>query len=745
MTAWTPPNSLAPPPRRPATPGRTLIHGLAALALLAGAGCTYDTLDVGFAHTRHDLRPVDEFREDGYIARQHPQSIEVSSDGATLFVGLAGTLLDPGHEVLAVNATDGAVRARIPVASSPQGLVLSQDGRTLYVLCQLSNVISVIDTDTLEAVSELPVSFYAQDAALSNDGTRLYVTNRWLDAVEVVTLDAPNGRTGRVTGQFQVGTNPRDAVLSEDGKTLYVGNLSATSVSVVDLTAGRETTRVHTNSPVNGLARAGRFLVVATLGRGDGHPATAGATEGHLYRGDGTAALGFADINNDLVVLDTTTDTAVFRYTSDTALVSEEDVPGDYTPEELIVEGALPEQAAAFGDRVAISMSASDQVQVLDANPQTGRLTPFRTFDVGMNPWELAFSPDGSALFVADRLGESVTRIDLASGATRTFPVGVTSPPYPANDYETGERLFHSALFSSEALPSAVFPQGTRAGDRSCAHCHRESLTDGKVWSVAVGALTPVGGERMPPSARNVRDTQLLFWEGVQSEKDFDLETNEFAPLSDFEGDTPEERAAARDTFFLAQIGYTFDDVGRYFIGKFLVGRPRLLPNPMAQFPTTTQAAAIARGRALFESESVGCSVCHPAPFFTNNNNIDPVISRSPLDHNIAFKVDQVTEAFNVPSIRGVWDRPSIYFHDGRGKSIRSALLPPGHTSLRADRDGCHKLGEENGTLGGEVFRPVYNGRGCNEVNGAANTHGNTTQLTEQEVQDLVLYVFSIE
>ncbi len=701
------------------------------------------------------LAPVAEWREADYIPRSRPKALELSADERTLFVALAGNLIDPGDEVLALDAATGQVRARVKVGSSPQGMALSPDGSRLFVACQLSNYISVIDTATLQAVGQIPASFYAQDIAIAPDGQTLYVSNRWLEAVEVVRL---SGVSGEVVQTIRVGTNPRDLVLTADGM-LYVGNLSATSVSLVDPSQGREVFRFHTNSPVNGLATDGTHVFAATLGVGDGHPALSGLSEGVPFRGDTTEGEGFADINNDLLVLQGRS--LNYRYTSDTAEVSHADVEGDYAPGELIVQGALPEQATVQGDRLYVAMSASDEVQVLQINALTGALTPLALLDTGINPFELVATRDNSTVFVADRLGETVSRITVATNARQAFPVGRSPQAYPATEYEQGEALFHSARFSSEALPSGVWPEGTKSGDKSCNHCHRESLTDGKVWQVGKGLLVYEGGERMPPAARNIRDTLPLFWEGVQLAKDFDLESAEFSPPPDFgceEGEPGDFLfpCAARDDFFRQQTryldprgqGFDFRRVSTELIGVFLVGRPRLLPNPDHQLASGARAGQIARGRGLFHSNEVQCFTCHPsedaARPFTNNQSIPPVISSSPLDRGLVFK-DEVDGNINIPSLRGVWDRPAVFFHDGRGKSLRSAILPPGHASLVEGEDGCHYLDQVSTSFINGVVRPVYNGQGCNEVNGTPNTHGITAQLTPMQVEDLLAYVRSIQ
>jgi YVTN family beta-propeller protein len=748
---------------------RQLVAGCTFLAAAAvGAGCfggPDDAATEGQAITsvdHHNLAPVATFHEAGYVKRSRPKHVELTPDGKVLFVALEGNLIDPANEVLALDAASGKVLKRITVGSSPQGMALSRDGTRLYVANQFSDYLSVIDVAKRSIAGEIAVTFYAQDIAVSEDGKTLYLANRWLDAVEVVSLDRANGAAGKVKRSIPVAehANPRNVVVGPGG-LLYVGNVSATSVSVVDPRAGTEIDRLYTNSPINGVATDGRFVYAATLGRGDGHGKEGGVAAEHgntAYRGDSTASKGFSDINNDVIVIGLGADKhakPIFRYTSDTAEVSKKDAKGDYTAEEMIVQGALPEQAVVHDGKLYVTMSSSDQVQIFDIDAGTGALRSAGVVDTGINPFELAVSPDGTTIYTADRLGETVSKIDVVTGERVSWNVGVSRQAYPANEYEQGEMLFHSAKFSSEALPSSVFPNGDKAGDKSCNHCHRETMTDGKVWTVGIGKVVPLGGERMPPAARNIRDTLPLFWEGVQTKEDFDLESNEFSPPEDFACDPEEtekvpEKCAARDAFFMKQVGHTFREVGRHLLGEFLVGRPRLLPNPNHQFPSATAKASIARGKALFFSKEVGCFNCHPSVDsnpekpFTINETIPQVISQTAFDSALKFKTRELG-TFNVPSLRGAWDRPAVFFHDGRAKSIRSAILPPEHAALQEGRDGCQHLADNTDAFVGGLPRPVKNGLGCNMVDGKTDIHGTTSKLRAEQVDDLVKFVLQIE
>jgi hypothetical protein len=572
------------------------------------------------------------------------------------------------------------------------------------------------------------------------------------------------------------------------------------------------------------------------------------------FRGDTTYGIGFVDINNDLIVLSGNNGAnkpiqQLYRYTSDTAEATQADfrtygcdrqgqncTKHDYTPDEMIVVGAMPEQIAVRGSRLYVSMSASDQMvmydiaqQALDASAPaadraklltrvkvagvTGPSAAEQVCDTGTNPFGIVVTKDGNTVFTADRLGDTVSKIDAGTCARTEFKLDTASPAYPATDYERGEMVFHSSKWSSEALPNPVYPAGAKAGDKTCNACHRETYTDGKLWTVGIGrGLLFLGGERLPPRAANIGDTDPLFWEGVQHSRDFDLEGNEFTlpfefdsckTVDDVAGETigtVEDKAggpvptacAARDEFIHKQFGdgYNFNMVARHFIGAFLAGRQRILPNPEAQDPTPEHASQIERGRKLFFSgESAGgasCFLCHPGGGpdqpFTINANLQRVISESGLDNGKPVSKltgeAKIDGRFNVPSIRFVFDRPLILLHDGRAKSIKSAILGPNHPALVPGEDGCVKLGEDTdmfnqdptrGVVG--LPRPVFNGKGCNEVVEIAqlpvseqlfgpqslipdfrgrqltttNTHGTTSNLSPAQVDDLIAFVRSIE
>lgn len=109
---------------------------------------------------------------------------------------------------------------------------------------------------------------------------------------------------------------------------------------------------------------------------------------------------------------------------------------------------------------------------------------------------------------------------------------------------------------------------------------------------------------------------------------------------------------------------------------------------PMLAGGPPRDPAALARGRALFESGQVGCASCHNGPLLTNNLNVD--VGTGGL--------------FQVPSLRGVsWRAP--FMHTGCAKTLSDRLSP-----------GC----------------------------GGDNRHGATSGLGERDRADLVAFLESL-
>ncbi|MFV2067227.1 MAG: hypothetical protein ACC645_09630, partial [Pirellulales bacterium] len=382
-------------------------------------------------------------------------------------------------------------------------------------------------------------------------------------------------------------SKPKVCVLTSDGRYLLVGNTGTQDISIVDTKLNCEVGAIYVQNVVNDLAiyrapdTGHDYLLVTTMGIGFGvtrerdpyggetWDRTNRAAQFSVWRNletarvlameeqqvlgpfdavDGTAAIKFRDIQNDLVLIDLDqlpipetgpadglsylllanryeSHRQWVRYTSDTAESTYGDIKGDIPPDLMRVVGAFPEKMAISGDRLFVTMQGSSQVQQLRINPAASDpsdyLVPVAVYPTGLQPIGIAAGPAGTPaadrLFVANFLGGTISVIDTVEGTSREVVVdpSVERMPVPATNAERGEIFSHTALFSSD-------------GDTSCFHCHYLDMGDGRAWGVsqvvgqecvsdgAAGQLV-IGGTMTLPQMRGLFAIQPFFLEGVIS------------------------------------------------------------------------------------------------------------------------------------------------------------------------------------------------------------------------------------
>lgn len=88
-----------------------------------------------------------------------PAQIYPSPDSASVWVADQGSLdgLLPGHELFQLDAATGALLARVSVHEAPHGVVVSPDGRTVWVTTLSMGTVDRVDADTLELLSSVSV------------------------------------------------------------------------------------------------------------------------------------------------------------------------------------------------------------------------------------------------------------------------------------------------------------------------------------------------------------------------------------------------------------------------------------------------------------------------------------------------------------------------------------------------------------------------------------------------------------
>lgn len=223
---------------------------------------------------------------------------------------------------------------------------------------------------------------------------------------------------------------------------------------------------------------------------------------------------------------------------------------------------------------------------------------------------------------------------------------------------------------------------------------------------------------------------------------------------------------------------FTLRDAQR-FAGEWQISEPRLLPNP---FDPANRS--VERGSKLFKDPQVGCVACHPPPNFakkdfsesreqafeptvmlTARDGSSTLVGANRLDAVNGIKRDlepwdmgraeETQGHFTSFQLRGLWDRPPAFLHNGIARTMHEVVATPGHAGLRrskyeplvggiSERPGRREVGF-NETFFFKASTPQVKSHIASGARIGQDTHGGTSHLTALQVQDLVNFLNSIE
>lgn len=598
---------------------------------------------------------------------------------------------------LAVATT--ARRAELePRYLSPGELAVSPDGRWLYVLCEGSDELLVVDTNLTRVIARVPVGHRPRGLSVSADGSRVYVANSWADTVSVI-----DARAHTVTRTLQAGFEPISAVADRRGETLYVANRISDDISVIDLSTGEEVKRVAAGRGASYLALSpdgsrmfgthiypkigayrtppqSEITVIDTASRRvvDRTPLNNIAGVFHLaLSSDGKLGVAAQLRPKNLVPLAHVEHGWAFN---NSLTLFGEDAGGvlQVPIDELDRYFALPFGVAITPDKskVFVSAAGSNTVTVIDvprlmefardrrtgfandlsasANYVTARIP------AGRNPRGIVLSPNGARLYVAARMDDAITVIDAkTSKVVSSIDLG---GPKTVTALRRGERNFNDAHFAFQ-------------GQFSCANCHLDSTFDGIQWD-----LEPDGFGIDIVDNRSIEDlagTGPFKWNGGNP-------------------DLPTECGPRTAKFIYRAQGFNARELTD--LVTYVLSLP-LRPNRY-RLADGELTPAQERGKAIFERvkrkdgrpipENLRCTFCHSGPKYTNNQSFD-VGSGKPTDRSPLVDTAHLGRiAYSAP-----------YLHDGSARSL-------------------------------EEIWTVFNPR---------DTHGITNDLTKDELNDLIEYL----
>ena len=540
---------------------------------------------------------------------------------------------------------------------TPLNLALSPDGSEIYVACEASRSVIVVDTRERRKVGEIPVGGQPNDVAFSPDGKTVFVTNRLDDTVSVI--DVPSRQVRQV---IPVGDEPHGVLTNRSGTLLYVLNAAIDGISVIDTSTLEEIKRLSASRNPWSLSLSpdgAQILVTNNLSRfvEFRKPPTSEITvvdadnaivedrievpETNLIQGvdwHPSGEFAFVTINRTKNLVPMTRIVQGWTITNGIGVLWRDgrvdqlllDEPNLYFPDAADVaftpDGSLALVTSSGSDRIAVvDVQKLKGVLAGSTEEQRERVLPnhlgistefvVKHISTGISPRGLVVARDGKAAFVVNALDDSITVIDLES----LEPAGHVDlgGPEIVTPVRRGERLFHSADIAFQR-------------QFSCHSCHPDGHVDGITYDIEPDGIgfDPVDNR----SLRGILDTAPFKWTGKNPNLQRQCGPRLAVFFTRLEPFTPDE----------------LDDLESYIS---TIPRPPNRFRPLGAPLTDAQR----RGKAMFERtrtndgqeipEDDRCVTCHFPPLYTDRSVRD-VGSKMWLDKDGKFDVPHLTNIY---------------------------------------------------------------------------------------------------
>ncbi len=584
---------------------------------------------------------------------------------------------------------------------SPTALAATKDGKTLFIACATANRVLCLDTASRKIVDAIAVPQPPSGLALSPDDSRLFVTCAAPES-KVCVVDVARRK---MTGSIPAGHTGLAPVISPDGKTLFVCNQFNNDVSVIDLAAKREMSRIAVQrEPVAAdITKDGKYLLVANqlpTGRADAENVAAVVSVIEAAKGKVVKELHLPNGSIDLKDIRISPDG---RYAILTHIIGNFNVATTEVRSGWINVNAI----------TIIDLKRMESVRTLLLDSRNSGAA---------NPWGIAWSSDNTKVVVAHAGTHGVSVINfpaLISGLT-------TNPDSVIADLARQPGLDEGLFLLTGARERVRLPQGDR-GPRAVSiignmayvgNFFSDTLSvidlntpHGKIESISLGPTPKMSAARKGEFYFNDATICLEGWQSCSSchpgdartdGLNWDLPNDGFGnpkntkslllahktPPAMFLGVRVNAEAAVRSGIEFILFTNQPEEVATS-IDEYLKS---LKPVPSPYLVHGKLSGAAERGKKLFSQ--AGCADCHVPGLYTDLQSHD-------VGTRAAY--DRPADKFYTPTLIEVW-RTAPYLHDGSAATVRDVVTT------------------------------------CNPH----NQHGTTSNLSDQEIDDLCEYVLSL-
>jgi DNA-binding beta-propeller fold protein YncE/cytochrome c peroxidase len=599
--------------------------------------------------------------------------------------------------VSAVDAGLESLLFEIPTGVSPQSLALDRDGN-VWVVNRGSATLSVLsgsDGRALATIS-LPYGSRPHGIAFNPAGTAAYVSLE--GSGRLIRLD-PLARS--VVGEIDVGPTPRALAVSGDGKRILVTRfispamhaevyeVSADGFAKVRTFVLALDTAPDTETGGGGVLNYLASIVISP----DGRTAAVSAAKANTRRGRFLSGV-------DLIAENTVRTALAFL---DLEANGESASPRNDFDNAALASASVYSRA---GDLIFTSLEGSNAVHTRD--PYNSGAVLERNKAAGLAPIGLALDPRAKTLYVHAFLGRSISAWDVSPyndpGAIEKD--SVQSRPRGSISTISHDALDPLVLKGKRVFYNAADPLMSFNGYISCAVCHLDGGTDGRVWD-----FTDRG--------EGLRRTASLLGRAGMGHGPVHWSAN-FDEIQDFENDIrgpfggkgfmsdADFLAGARSrTLGDAKAGLSPDlDALAAYVNSLVQVNPS--PYRNADGSKTSEAAA---GEAIFNSARAGCARCHVPPLYTDSRLAGPAAKGSSaftgaastgllpgdfitpqgfLVHDVGTlapsagkRMGDTLLGIDTPTLKGIWET-GPYLHDGSAATLMDVIT----TANAGDRHG---------------------------------------------------------
>ena len=372
-----------------------------------------------------------------------------------------------GDTVSRIHATTLAKELEIAVGAKPRSLALKPDGSALWIACEKSDELWVLDpiSGALATKTNLGYGVAPVAVAFAPDGSAGFFAAKGAEALLKV-----NPTTLAVTASLDLSNAPSSLALSGDSSRVLVtrfispdtqGEVWEVNGTTMNLT--RTFALAFDNSPDGENSGRGvpNYLIQVAI-TPDGRRAWIPSKKDNITRGtfrDGQPLTHDNSVRSILSQLDLVANTE--------ALTNRIDVDNHSLP------GAVC--FSPLGDLTYVAYQANNEVRVFD----TATGNNLSSIDTGFAPQSVCLNTNGSRLYVLNFLSRSISAFDvsqLAAGISSTItPVGetnVVAVEKLATNVLAGRRIFYNAADERMA----------NEGYLTCVSCHLDGDTDGRTW-----------------------------------------------------------------------------------------------------------------------------------------------------------------------------------------------------------------------------------------------------------------------